>query len=284
MSKTNTILLVVNKTKEPAVLLAQEIMAYCRSEKIPYFYHDTHKSPPPQHKYQLAMALGGDGTALVAGRFLYGTKTPVLAVNTGKLGFLANFKAQEWQKNLALFFEGKLAETCRTVLDIIVVRGGQTIYNDIAINDAVVSCAGRLRMIGLDLMINHESLGSIQADGLIAATATGSTAYALSCGGPILPPEARSIVVVPISPFSLSMRPLSIPQNDTITFRVKTEQRTDVILTLDGQDSVMLKESDAVHITAGRHVMWLLQPENLSFYKVLRQKLGWKGLPEGINA
>ncbi|MCL2520752.1 MAG: NAD(+)/NADH kinase [Spirochaetaceae bacterium] len=273
------ILLMANPTKDKAASLLPNIINFLTKHNITYEQHD---GSPITKSYPLAITLGGDGTVIRGGRLLYGLNTPILAINVGTLGFLSYFKAGEWQQALAMLLNDDLIYTNRTLLNIKIKRHNEIVYSDIAINEAVVTCYEHLRMVNINLTINNENLGTIKADGLIAATATGSTAYSLSCGGPIMPPEARSLILVPISPFSLAMRPLVVPQSDEIVFNIKDYQRAKLVLILDGHAEFPLKEHDKVIITADEQTLKLYGPNNLQFYQLLRQKLGWKGLPEGI--
>lgn len=275
------VLLIVNEAKKKAALLAGEVALYFTGRGIPVDRISSETEPERLKKYSLAMAFGGDGTALAAARILAGLNIPIMAVNLGALGFLADFLPHEWQAAVESFEQGRLMAPKRAMLHVSVKREGKNIYEGAALNEAVIAGASSSNLVALDLSVSSENLGLVRADGIIVASPTGSTAYALAAGGPIAPPDAEMMLVVPVSPFSLSMRPLALPAWESVAVSVVSGQRIKTLLTLDGQKAIELQEGDQAVMRFASQKALLLHTKERGFYQVLKYKLGWKGLPDG---
>ena len=222
----------------------------------------------------LVVTLGGDGTFLHGARLAAPRSVPILGVNLGRLGFLTEVDAHEIEDGLARFFDGSYRIEERTILQVALVRGGHTLAKSIGLNEVVVDHTGDSRMLRLEIDVGGQAVGVIDADGVIVATATGSTAYALASGGPILEPTLRDLVLVPMSPFALTVRPIVFAPGQDISLTVirgPAEMRID-----GGQRGRLVETGDVVR--CGSHprrlkVVRFSPPE--SFYKRLADKLGW---------
>lgn len=222
----------------------------------------------------LLIVLGGDGTLLAAARILGEHTVPILPVNLGGLGFLTSVTLAELYPVLEQALEGKSRISERVLLQAEVLREGKTITCQRALNDAVLNKGALARMIDLDLHIDGDYVCSYKADGLILSTPTGSTAYSLAAGGPIVYPVVESFVITPICPHTLTNRPLVIPNTSRIEvdFRAGDES---VFLTLDGQVGVELSASDRVAVTKAPNKLRLVRAARKSYFEILRNKLKW---------
>ncbi len=222
----------------------------------------------------LLVTLGGDGTFLHGARLAAPRGIPVLGVNLGRLGFLTEVDADGLEDGLSRFFDGSYRIEERTILQVALTRGGRNLAKAIGLNEVVVDHSGGARMLRLEIDVGGQAVGVIDADGVIVATATGSTAYALASGGPILEPTLRDLVLVPMSPFALTVRPIVFPPGQDITLTVvrgPAEMRID-----GGQRGRSVEPGDVVR--CGSHprrlkVVRFSPPE--SFYQRLADKLGW---------
>lgn len=223
---------------------------------------------------QLLLVLGGDGTLLAAARLAAPRGIPVLPVNMGSLGFLTNFTLQELQPALEETIEGRFSLSERVMIDVELVRGGSVIENQRALNEVVVNKGALARMIELELTIDGDFVCRYRADGLIVATPTGSTAYSLSAGGPIVHPTVESFVITPICPHMLSDRPLVIRDSSLVEMQL-SEDTESVFLTLDGQRGIPMQPKDKIHAKRAHQLLKLIQPSKKSYFEVLRNKLKW---------
>jgi NAD+ kinase len=225
-------------------------------------------------KIDLLIVLGGDGTLLSAARALGNHKVPILAVNLGGLGFLTSVTLEELYPLLEQVFEGKHRTSERMMLDAEIYRSGQPAERQCALNDAVANKAALARMLDFDVYVDSNHVGRYRADGLIVATPTGSTAYSLAAGGPIVDPDLSAFIITPICPHMLTNRPLVIP--DTARIEVDFTPADDPIyITLDGQIGFELKPKDRVAITKSASRVMLIRPPSKTYFEVLRSKLRW---------
>jgi NAD+ kinase len=222
----------------------------------------------------LLLVLGGDGTLLAAAREAAPRGVPILPVNMGSLGFLASFTVDELYPALEATLAGESTINERVLLLVERVNRGEILTKQRVLNDCVVHKGTLARMIELELYVEDGFVCRYRADGLIVATPTGSTAYSMSAGGPIVHPMVESILITPICPHTLSDRPVVIHDTSKIELRV-AESSESVFLTLDGQTGVPMQVGDRVRITRAAERLKLIQPPNKSYFEILRSKLKW---------
>ncbi|PWV60492.1 NAD(+) kinase [Plasticicumulans acidivorans] len=232
---------------------------------------------------ELAIVVGGDGTLLNAARSLVDFQVPIVGVNLGRLGFLTDVSPAEIPAGLDAILQGRYHEENRALLHAQVRRGEQVISEADALNDVVVHKRDVARMVELDTFLDGQLLNAYRADGLIIATPTGSTAYALSGGGPILHPTLEAFVVVPICPHTLTHRPIVIGADSDIEIVVRGRNTTQTQITCDGQISLPIEPGDRIVIRRKRRQLRLLHPLNHDYYELLRAKLRWGVNPEGTE-
>ena len=222
----------------------------------------------------LLIVLGGDGTLLAAARAVGGRNIPLLAVNLGGLGFLMTTGLHELFQVLESVMKKEYDLQCRTLLRGQLVRDGQVIATYDALNDVVVNKAAMARVIDLDAYVDEEFVCSYRADGLIISTPTGSTAYSLSAGGPVIFPSVASLCITPICPHTLTNRPVVLP--DTAQVEIVMKGADDAsYMTVDGQVGMDLHSHDRVRCMQSPHRVHLIQPQKLQFFDVLRDKMKW---------
>jgi NAD+ kinase len=221
----------------------------------------------------LLIVLGGDGTLLAAARLENARNVPILPVNLGGLGFLTSVTLGELYAILDQVFAGENRISERVMLGVEVTRGGNAIDRQRALNDAVINKGAVARIIDFELTINGEFICCYKADGLIISTPTGSTAYSLSAGGPIVYPSVEALVVTPICPHTLTNRPLVVPDAGRIEVGFNGDER--VYLTVDGQVGRQLEPGDRVVVVRGGEKLHLVRPARQTYFEVLRDKLKW---------
>jgi NAD+ kinase len=228
------------------------------------------------HRVDLFVALGGDGTLLRLVRDLRGKMKPVMGINFGSLGFLTCFAGPEYAAAAKAIAMGDYRVDERTLLEASIERNGKVIYSQIGLNDVVVTRGERSRLVRLSLFIDGTRLTEYNADGLIIATSTGSTAYSLSAGGPIVMPNSGVFVVTPICPHVLTNRSVIVSNKSAIRLLPSSgEQQLSV--SVDGQESVQLSAEDAVTVRPAEEKLPLLLPKILTFADILGAKLRWSG-------
>ena len=225
---------------------------------------------------EMLIILGGDGTLLSAARHVADAhaEVPIFGVNLGSLGFMAEVSLDELYDNLEKAIAGKLETEGRMMLTTSVLREGRRVAQYRVLNDAVINKGALARMMELKVSVNGGHLTTLRSDGLIVATPTGSTAYSLSAGGPIIHPTIHCFVVTPICPHTLSNRPIALPDTVVVTVCL-ISQSEDVSLTLDGQIGFSLERDDIVEIKRSRFRMRLIKHPSKSYYEILRTKLKW---------
>jgi len=223
------------------------------------------------------VVLGGDGTLLGAARRVGRYGVPILGVNLGGLGFLTGITLERLYPVIEMMIEGRLELETRIMIESKVLRAGEEACRFQVLNDVVINKGTLARIIDLDVMINEEFLTTFRADGLIISTATGSTAYNLSAGGPILYPTMETLILTPICPFALTNRPIIIPDSAIIQIKMGKESEETVLLTFDGQVGFDLHYGDEVIIYKSQEKIKLLSPKDHSYFEVLRTKLMWGG-------
>lgn len=222
----------------------------------------------------LVLVLGGDGTMLSVARLVCEKGIPILGINLGGLGFITEVQRTEIYDALERVFSGQYTLEERMMLNAYVVRHGERIAGYTILNDVVINKGALARIIDLETFVDKRYVSTFRSDGLIVSTPTGSTAYCLSAGGPILFPTINSIVLIPICPHTLTNRPIVLP--DTVIVEVTLKSLVeDVFLTLDGQVGFSLRQNDTVIIEKSPHKTRLLIPFERDFFEVLRTKLRW---------
>jgi NAD+ kinase len=219
------------------------------------------------------VVFGGDGTMLSVARLVKHHKCPILGVNLGSLGFLTEITLDRLYLNLKALLEGDYLIEERCMLRADLVRPSGAFESHHALNDVVINKAALARVISVDAYFDESFIGNFVADGMIVSTPTGSTAYSLSAGGPIVYPSLESILITPICPHTLTNRPLVIPPTHKIRFILRSGK--DVMLTIDGQIGVTFEQGDEVVCTRSPHKVQLIRPSGKGFFDVLREKLKW---------
>jgi NAD+ kinase len=256
------------KAREREIVLETDTAALVGAQAV-----GVPKSEVP-HMVDLIVVLGGDGTLLSVARVVESDEIPILGVNLGGLGFLTAVTLGELYPVLGAVLEGKYRGSRRMLLQVRVERQGEPPGEYVVLNDVVITKGALARIVELEISIEQEFVTSYRADGLIVSTPTGSTAYCLSAGGPILFPTMRALILVPICPHTLTNRPLVVPEE--VTVRVVLESQGEkVYLTLDGQVGFPLRYRDLVEIRrADREITLIVSPKK-SYYEILRSKLKW---------
>lgn len=229
------------------------------------------------------IVLGGDGTLLEAARRIGRYGVPILGVNLGGLGFLTCIPLNRIYPVVETMINGGLDVESRVMLETRVIRDNAEVIRFKVLNDVVINKSTLARIIDLDVTIDDEILTTFRADGLIISTPTGSTAYNLSAGGPILYPTIESFILTPICPFTLTNRPIIVPDSAVIGIRMGKESEGTVILTFDGQVGFDLHHGDMVHIHKSREKINLFRHPDHSYFKILRTKLMWGGATQRIE-
>jgi len=223
----------------------------------------------------LVIVIGGDGSLLGAARTLARFDLPVLGVNRGRLGFLTDITPDELSEQVSAVLDGHYDQESRFLLDATVVRNGKVVGSADALNDVVVNSGTSAQMIEFELYVNDVFVYRQRADGLIVSTPTGSTAYSLSGGGPIMHPTLDAIVLVPMFPHALSSRPIVLEGSSEVRIDILERNRTHPPVTCDGQVNLTARPGDSVVIVKKPHRLLLLHPKGHSFYASCRDKLHW---------
>jgi NAD+ kinase len=285
MGEINRALLIINLLKENSQSWGKRIQDELdrRNIKAHPFFFDGRGAFKADGAYDCCFCLGGDGTVLYAARTLAPLEVPIIPINLGSLGFIAAVHPDEWVRVLESWLRGEEALSRRLMLEVLVERQGRKVMSGTCLNDAVISALGIAKLLRLGVSSVSGSrgapilLGHYRSDGLIVATPTGSTAYSVAAGGPILDPELEAMIINPISPFTLSNRPMVVPANETIIVELEKEQQSGIILTLDGQVTEALEPLDRIFIHRAPKDTLLVAANREDFYNALRTKLNWSG-------
>lgn len=226
----------------------------------------------------IAAVLGGDGTMLHALSKLGHFEKPVAGINIGTLGFLTSCTDDELDLFATTLAQNRFTTSVRTLLEATVHRPGKSAETFIALNEVTLTRGDTGRLVSLRAMVNGELLNDYRADGLIVATPTGSTAYSLSAGGPLIAPDAGVFVITPICPHSLSQRSLILCDGSTVQLSSEDREHGPMLFTVDGRDSVRIEPGDLIEVKKASRSFHLLRLEDRSFYEALRQKLRWQGV------
>lgn len=281
----NKIGVVVGPQKPDAIAVVRNLLIWCAERNIEL--HATAEvaeqvgctplivnNEELAEQVDLVVVLGGDGTMLGASRLIGTRRIPVLGINFGYLGYLTEFTLEELFSALDDLLANNFQAEPRMMLDVSVTRGGKTIAAHRALNDAVINQGALAKMIELECYVNGDFVNRFRADGMIVSTPTGSTAYSLSAGGPIVFPSMHAIILTPICPHMLSNRPVIVPGEMTVdmTFSKATDG---VMLTIDGQRGVTLEPNDCVTLRRSETTFDIVRPTKRNYFEVLRTKLKW---------
>jgi NAD+ kinase len=280
----NTIGLVLKRNAPETIALGRELVTWLRGRKKTVLPEDQTsqelgfsqgwRKVEIMQQADLVIVLGGDGTLLSVARRANSREVPILGVNLGGLGFLTSTTTSELFSTLEQIFNGEYEVERRSLLEATLIRNSERIESFQVFNDAVINKGALARIIDLEAWVDDHYLCTYKADGLIVATPTGSTAYSLAAGGPIIAPSVGVVVLSPICPHTLTNRPIVLPDDANVRIVLRTADE-DVILTLDGQEGHPLKCGDAVSIRRAGSRVCLIRPQNRIFFDVLRSKLRW---------
>lgn len=225
----------------------------------------------------LIVVLGGDGTILKSASAIGKKKTPVLGVNLGNLGFLMESQPEELEDMLQKVFKKKYSLDKRSLLRVTLYRAGRKIETFLAMNDAVINQGLFARLIELKIEVDQHKVAAFKADGMIIATPTGSTAHSLSAGGPIIHPSLNALILTPICPSTLAIRPIVIPNDRQVRITIETQRRGsyNIGLTLDGQTTIPLEYGDEIKVRKSSRSFYMVRLATRNYYDLLREKLGW---------
>ena len=225
----------------------------------------------------MVLVLGGDGTLLSMADSIgeAGSLIPILGVNFGSLGFLTEVTLPELRASLEAALDGRARIEERMMLRAVITRDGRPFARHVALNDVVVTKGARARMIDLSVHVGDEFVTRVKADGLIVATPTGSTAYNLAAGGPIVAPSIDALILTPIAPHTLTNRPIVIPAVTPVRVQPVMDERDEVFITFDGQEGFQLQGRDQIDVTRSETPLRLIKPSTRSYFEVLRTKLKW---------
>ncbi len=237
------------------------------------------RPPEDLRRIDLAVSLGGDGTLLGCARLLAGSNIPILAVNLGTVGFITEIPVDEWQQAYTAYAAGLLGISTRIMVCTTVLRAGTRVACIDGLNDTVIAAHGRSKIVRLRVHLAGTWVANYRADGMIFATPTGSTAYSMAAGGPILHPEMDAFLITPICPFTLANRPLLVPADEPVRVEIEPGQRTEISLAVDGVEAVGLQPGDRIDLSRSVHQTHIVRSAERNFYQVLRSKLDWAGEP-----
>ncbi len=275
MKKIGLVIKPDNKAKKKS----QEFEAWLKQKQVDvikkeYTFPDPQESAPED--LMCVFVLGGDGTFLSAARWIDGQDTPIIGVKFGDVGFLAAATEENLYPVAEAILEGRFTTEERMRLKVTVIREEEEIACEHVLNDIVINKGTLARLAHMDTFINGHALTTYKSDGLIVATPTGSTAYSLAAGGPIIHPEVRGIIMTPICPFTLTNRPLIVP--DTASIKIRLAKKTmDIMLTFDGQEGLEIDERDTILVEKGDHPIKMITIPDQHYFDVLKAKLRWSG-------
>lgn len=280
----NRIGIIIKPNQPDAITLASELIGWLSQRNIQVYLDET-IAPMINHPFScprseisrwidLLIVLGGDGTLLSAVRAMAGENVPILGVNLGGLGFLTEITLEELYPVLGQILAGKMETEKRMKLSANVLRRGERVGEYSVLNDVVINKSVLARIINLRTNINSAYVTTYRGDGVIISTPTGSTAYSLAAGGPIVYPSMDSILITPICPHTLTNRPLLIPDRDTVEITLESEEG-DVRLTLDGQIGCDLHPFDQVVVTKAKDYVFFIKSPFKDYFQILRTKFKW---------
>lgn len=280
--KVKKSLIVVNSFKEESKSLGNEIQAYLQllGLQADIFLFNGYSEQYPFYGYDFVITMGGDGTVLFAARGCAPLGIPIFPINFGSFGFIASVQRNEWKRELDDFFAGKAVVDERSLLQADLIRGQNRRLSATGMNDIVICGKTAGHMITFNVLYDKVPLGEIKSDGIIVSTATGSTAYSASAGGPIIDPDLDSMVLTLMNAFSLSSRPLVLSPDGELEIEILPSRMSDVVISVDGQIPVDLHVGDVIRVCQHEKKAKLIGCTKEKFYNALRSKLNWSGGPQ----
>jgi NAD+ kinase len=276
-----TVAIVARPNKPEAVTVAREVKAHFPEVEFLVEEHLGVEGGWPWvsneelgRRAELVLVLGGDGTLIHAAHMLKGRGVPMLGVNLGSLGFMVEVQSTEVIPALTAALEGRVSVDSRMKLTCRLYREAELLFEDEVLNDVVINKSALARIADHETWLDGAFMALFKADGVIFSTPTGSTAYSLSAGGPIVHPSVDCVVVTPICPHALTQRPIVVPGDQLLTVRL-TSEVSDVYLTIDGQSGLPLKQGDRIEVQKANNRVALVRNSTLDYFGVLRQKLHW---------
>lgn len=266
---TNKIVDYMRKNHKDCVLLEGQNPASCQN-----CFTDSNGIPKDT---ECAIVLGGDGTIIQAANDLAGKDIPILGINLGTLGFLAEIEKQNIYEALDALYQDKWSIDSRMMLKGYIYSDSKEIHNGIALNDIVITRSGFSRIISVSVYVNDKLVDRYRGDGVIISTPTGSTGYNLSSGGPVVKPDARAIIITPICPHTLNSRSIVVSSEDNIKIKIdesKKTQEEEAIATFDGRMAILLQTEDIIDISKAKEEAKLVKINHTSFFDILRTKIG----------
>lgn len=275
------IAIVIKEENEEMMRRISPLIEFCKTKDIKYFILPSQEDGISKEfrrnieDSDLCMTFGGDGTLLFASRVFSPHGIPIMGINLGGLGFITELKASEMLESLQAYENDSFIIEDRMMIDVSILRDKFRQYKSIGLNDLVITSGGISRLINIEVSSGKNFIGNYRADGVIVSTPTGSTAYSLSAGGPIVEPMMEAFVISPVCPHTLGTRPLVIPASNVIKLRVLSRDR-EVTATVDGQVAIELEWNDEVIVKKSKTVTKLVSLGKRSFYDIVREKLAWK--------
>lgn len=282
---------ITNREKDDNLKLTNEIVNYIRHNNKDCILLERFESPCKEttsftdskqipEETECAIVLGGDGTIIQAAFDLLGKDIPILGVNLGTLGFLAETEKNEIFIALDKVFHNKYKLESRMMLQGNIYSSNKEIYSGVALNDIVISRSGFSRIISVCIYVNGDLVDRYRGDGVIISTPTGSTGYSLSCGGPVVKPDSQTMIITPISPHSLQARTIVVSSEDKVKVKIEKSKKTqeeEAIATFDGRQAILLHTEDEIDVSKSKEVTQLIKINNTSFFEILRTKIGQSG-------
>lgn len=274
-------LIIINVTKDESLTLADEISQFLKTKDVvcEFYSFVGFCNKAPFEGYDFVITLGGDGTVLFAARNSVEYNIPIFPVNLGEFGFIASISPEEWKVSLEKYLNNELKIAERLMLSAEVLRDNKVIYSGLALNDVVISAERAITTIFLNVKYNNFQLCKLKADGIIISTPTGSTAYSVAAGGPIVDSGVDAFILTPLNSFSLSSRPIVLNSNGELEIQIEKNRTKDICVSIDGQEPLRLNAGDIVKISQFSKKVRLIEATEENFYNALRSKLNWSGGP-----
>ena len=270
-----TAAIITNPKKDADGIYTKRVAAILK-EKYDILYDKDFKKEDIHTMYEKAdviIVLGGDGTLLSAADSASSFGVPMLGINLGHLGFMADVEENSIEASLKAFLKGEYTTDRRFMIDATVNKKDGSVIKLSALNDIVVTRASYPRMVAFDIKVNGDHLATYQGDGLVVATPTGSTAYSMSAGGPVVDPSLDVCIITPVCPHTISSKPVIVPGNTEIQIDFKSTFDDKAMLTADGKEGIKLCEGDVIKINASGKTLGLIRLKSRSFYDILHHKL-----------